>query len=131
MPKAPPTAREIFLKMQKTLDTEFDLRGAYDGFPISDAVAKQRAADAKQERIRRTRDNETRVEAAHRTKLVYDAAIAKQTHMVTGKLAQQQAAEAASQLAGEQAEAAMLLSAAFKPASKPKRGEGEYVTSSQ
>jgi|ERR1039457_545307 hypothetical protein len=86
------------------------------------AVASQRAAHAEQERIRLKRDNEARVEAEHHAKLVHDAAIAKQQRLAAEKLAQQQAAETTAKLAAEQAEAAMLLSAAFKSASKPKRG---------
>jgi hypothetical protein len=93
------------------------------------AVASQRAAYAEQERIRLKRDNEARVEAEHHAKLVHDAAIAKQQRLAAEKLAQQQAAETTAKLAAEQAEAAMLLSAAFKPASKPKREK--HVTSSQ
>ncbi len=85
-------------------------------------VASQRAAHAEQERIRLKRDNEARVEAEHRAKLARDAARAEQRRLAAEKLAQQQATQAAARLAAEQAESAMLLSAAFKSASKPKRG---------
>jgi hypothetical protein len=67
-------------------------------------------------------DNEARAEAENQAKLVHDAAIAEQKRKAAEKLALEQAAEAAARLAAEQAESAMLLSAAFKSASKPKRG---------
>ena len=84
-------------------------------------VDSQRAADAEWEKIRRVLDNEARAEIANRVKLAREAGIALQQKHTMEKLAQQQAAEAAAGLAAEQAESAMLLSAAFKPASRPKR----------
>ena len=92
-------------------------------------VANQRAADEVWEKICRVLDNEARAEIADRVKLAREAGIALQQKHAAEKHAQQQAAEASARLAAEQAESAMLLNAAFKPASKPKRGE--HVTSSQ
>ena len=92
-------------------------------------AASQRAAYAEQERIRHIHAEQARVEAEHQAKLARDAAIAEQRRQTAEKLAEQQAAQAAAKLAAEQAEAAMLLSAAFKPISKPKREK--HVTSSQ
>jgi len=84
------------------------------------AVDSQRAADAEWEKIRRVLDNEARAEIANRVKLAREAGIALQQKHTMKKLAQQQAAEAAAGLAAEQAESAMLLSAAFKTSTKPK-----------
>lgn len=85
-------------------------------------VASQCAADAEQERISRIRAEQARVEVAYRVKLARESGIALQQQQAAKKHAQQQATQAAAKLAAEQAEAAMLLSAAFKPISKPKRG---------
>ena len=85
-------------------------------------AASQRAADAEQERISRIHAEQARIEAERRAKLARDAARAEQQRLAAEKLALQQASVAAARLEEEQAEAAVLLSAAFKPASKPKRG---------
>lgn len=84
-------------------------------------IVSQRAARIEQDKIRRIREEQARVEAEHQAKLARDAAKAEQQRLTAENHAQQQAAEVAAKLAAEQAEAAMLLSAAFKPTSKPKR----------
>jgi hypothetical protein len=84
------------------------------------AVASQRAADAEQERIRHIHAEQARVEAERRAKLARDAGIAEQRRQAAEKYAEQQANQAAARLVVEQAEAAMLLSAAFKTSTKPK-----------
>jgi C4-dicarboxylate-specific signal transduction histidine kinase len=85
-------------------------------------VDSQRAADAEWEKIRRNHEEQARVDGERLTKLARDAGIAEQRRQAAEKHAEQQATQAAAKLAAEQAESAMLLSAAFKPTSKPKRG---------
>lgn len=93
------------------------------------ALARQRAAHEKQERVSRTRKYQARVEAEQQAELEQAAAQAELNRKTAEKIAQQQDAEARAKLAAERAEVKHLLEIAFHTPLKSKRRKN--VPSSQ
>lgn len=87
-------------------------------------IARQRARDGDEERLRQRNEEDARIQAVHRAKVAHDANMLRTKQLAEKELSEQNAIRAAAKFAAEQAEraeAAALLSAAFKTISKSKR----------
>lgn len=83
-------------------------------------LAIQRTERDERERILRTQQEQARMQAKHKAKLAHEAAIVEQNRIAAVREAERQREEATAKLAAEQAEAALLLKAAFSQTKRRK-----------